>query len=93
MNRFRTTAVTFVAAAALGPLGLAAAPSAFADDPGDAPCATQQTQLDRATAKLEVLTAKFAAHPSKKNKKAKKAQIQRVAHAAARLEKCLAKQP
>ncbi|HET7067910.1 MAG TPA: hypothetical protein VFQ01_12215 [Nocardioides sp.] len=58
----------------------------------DAPCATQQTQLDRATAKLDTLTAKFAAHPTKKNLKAKKAQVQRVNHATARLDKCLAAQ-
>lgn len=93
MNRFRTTAVAFVAATAVGSFGMAAAPTALAAPPSDTPCATKQAQVDRATAKLEALTVKFAAHPSKKIKKAKKAQVQRVARATARLEKCLAAQP
>ena len=42
--------------------------------------------------KLADLTAKFAAHPTTKNGKAKKAQVQRVAHATAHLDKCLAAQ-
>lgn len=62
--------------------------AAFAAKP--APCATQQVHVDKAGAKLADLTAKFAAHPTKKNLKAKKAQVQRVARATNRLEKCLA---
>jgi len=89
MNRIRTSAVAFAAAVAFGSLAVATVPAASADD---APCATQQTQLDRATAKLDTLTAKFAAHPTKKNLKAKKAQVQRVNHATNRLDKCLAAQ-
>ncbi|TNM39605.1 hypothetical protein FHP29_12055 [Nocardioides albidus] len=52
------------AAAAVLTLGLSVAPltSAAADTPAtDAPCATQQAQLDKAQAKLESLTAKLAA--------------------------------
>jgi peptidoglycan hydrolase CwlO-like protein len=87
-----------------------------------APCATQQAQLDRATAKLADLQAVFNhekrdlkkaqhalanAHTAKAKKlakavvaddradvadaaAAKKAQAQRVAHAQARLDKCVA---
>jgi len=90
MNRFRTTAVAFVSTLALGSFALSAAPAAFADKP--APCATQQAHVDKATAKLADLTAKFAAHPTHKNLKAKKAQVKRVAHATARLDSCLAAQ-
>ena len=92
MNRIRTSAVAFVATLALGSAVSVAAPAAFADAPSHAPCATQQAQLDKATAKLAALTAKFAAHPTVKNHKAKKAQVKRVAHATARLDKCLAAQ-
>ncbi len=90
MNRFRTTAVTLVSTVALGSFAAATVPSAYAAQP--APCATQQAQVDRATAKLADLTAKFAAHPTQKNGKAKKAQVQRLAHATARLNTCLAAQ-
>ena len=86
--KFRTTAVAFVSCLALG--AIAAPVAAQADD--DAPCATQQTQLDRATTKLADLQAKFAAHPTMKNGKAKKAQAKRVEHAQARLDSCLAAQ-
>ena len=79
MNRIRTTAV--------------ALPTAFADGGEPAPCSTQQAQVDKATAKLDVLAAHFAAHPTKKNKRAEKAQAQRVAHAANRLANCLAATP
>lgn len=89
MNRIRTSAVALVSTLALS-LGAAAAPVAFADDA--APCATQQSHVDRATAKLAKLTEKFAEHPTQKNRKAKKAQVKRVAHATARLDKCLAAQ-
>jgi hypothetical protein len=91
MNRLRTTAVAFVSTLALGSFGAAAVPAAFADAT-DAPCATQQAHVDKATAKLAALTAKYAAHPLKKNHKAKKAQVQRVAHATSRLDTCLSSQ-
>jgi hypothetical protein len=86
--KIRTATVAFVSCLALG--AVAAPVAAHADD--DAPCATQQAQLDRATAKLADLQAKFAAHPTMKNGKAKKAQAQRVARAQARLDSCLADQ-
>jgi hypothetical protein len=92
MNRFRTTAVALVSTLALGSFAAATAPAAFAGHADSAPCATQQAHLDKATAKLADLTAKFAAHPTTKNGKAKKAQTHRVAHATARLDKCLAAQ-
>jgi uncharacterized protein (DUF342 family) len=88
---------------------------------GKTTCAIEQAQVDKAQAKLDVLTAKFAAaqkvikadkaelaattghakgHVKKelaadvakkvKVVKAKKAQVQRLAHATARLNKCLA---
>ncbi|MGC4109552.1 MAG: hypothetical protein QM747_03815 [Nocardioides sp.] len=86
----RKTAVAIVSTVALGSFVASAVPAAYADKP--APCSKQQTQVDKATAKLAELTAKFAAHPTTKNHKAKKAQVQRVAHATARLDKCLAAQ-
>ncbi|UUW88188.1 hypothetical protein [Pimelobacter simplex] len=124
MNLRKHAAVTVAALA----LGLSAAPVATAvaaDTPAKAPCATQQTQLDRAEAKLDALTARFAAKQAKVReakgavkaadtakekrsakatlalakekkatvKKAKKAQAQRVLHAQARLDKCLAAHP
>jgi hypothetical protein len=90
MNRFRTTAVALASTVALGSFAVGTVPAAFAARP--AACATQQAQVDRATAKLADVTAKFAAHPTQKNLKAKKAQAQRVAHATARLNNCLAAQ-
>ena len=90
MNRIRRTAVGVAFALALGSFAATSTPAAFADKP--APCSKQQAQVDKATAKLAALTAKFAAHPTKKNKSAKKAQVHRVAHATARLDKCLASQ-
>ena len=90
MTRFRTTAVAFVATVALGSVALTGSPTAFADETTDTPCATAQAHVDKATAKWEQLQAKYAAHPTKKVKKAKKAQTQRVAHATARLDTCLA---
>ena len=92
MNRTRTTVVAFLATVAFGTGAVAAGSTAFADDTTDAPCATQQAHVDKATAKWEALQAKYAAHPTKKVKKAKKAQAQRVAHKTAKLEKCLAAQ-
>jgi hypothetical protein len=91
-NWTRTTAVAFVSTLALGSFAAAGVPSAFAAHASDTPCATQQAHVDKATAKLADLTAKFAAHPTTKNQKAKKAQAKRVAHATARLETCLAAQ-
>ncbi|XBB69095.1 hypothetical protein ABFU82_07225 [Nocardioides sp. WV_118_6] len=121
MNLRKHAAVTVAALA----LGLSAAPVATAvaaDTPAKAPCATQ---LDRAEAKLDALTARFAAKQAKVReakgavkaadtakekrsakatlalakekkatvRKAKKAQTQRVLHAQARLDKCLAAHP
>jgi len=89
MNRIHKTAVAVVSTAVLS-LGATAAPAAFADD---APaCSGQQARVEKATAKLEVLKARFAEHPNQKNMKAKKAQVQRVNRATARLENCLAGQ-
>ncbi|WP_151082589.1 hypothetical protein [Nocardioides cynanchi] len=94
MNRFRTTAVAFVSTLAIGSFAVTAVPAAFADDGStDATCTTAQAHVDKATAKWEVLQAKYAAHPTKKVKKAKKAQAQRVAHATAQLDSCLAGLP
>jgi Skp family chaperone for outer membrane proteins len=92
MNRFRTTAVALVSTLALGSFAAATVPAAFAGAK-PAPCSTQQTQVDKATAKLDALAANFAAHPTKMNKRAEKAQAQRVAHAANRLANCLAAAP
>jgi hypothetical protein len=88
MNRFRTTAVAVVSTLALGSFAAVAVPTAFADGK-PAPCSQQQAQVDKATAKLDALAAVFAAHPTKMNKRAEKAQAQRVAHAANRLANCL----
>ena len=90
MKSLRSTAVAIVSTVALGAFALSFVPSAQADETVPEPCATQQAQVDRASAKLEALTAKFAAHPTKKAKKAKKAQVQRVAKASARLDGCMA---
>jgi hypothetical protein len=93
MTRTRTTAAAFIATLAFGAAAVATGPTAFADDTTDAPCATQQAHVDKATAKWEALQAKYAAHPTKKVKKVKKAKkAQRVAHKTAKLEKCLAAQ-
>ena len=92
MNRFRTTAVALVSTLALGSLAAATAPTGIAGGK-PAPCATQQAQVDKATAKLDALATEFADHPTKKNKRAEKAQAQRVAHAANRLAKCLTATP
>ena len=90
MTRFRTTAVAFVSTVALSSVALCGVPTASADETTDTACVTQQAHVDKATAKWEQLQAKYAAHPSKKVKKAKKAQAQRVAHATAKLDTCLA---
>jgi Skp family chaperone for outer membrane proteins len=91
MNRIRTTAAALVSTVALGSFAATAAPAAFANE-RPAACSQQQAQVDKATAKLADLTAKFAAHPTQKNLKAKKAQAKRVAHAQARLDGCEAAQ-
>ena len=51
MNRTRTTVVAFLATLAFGTGAVAAGSTAFADDTTDAPCATQQAHVDKATAK------------------------------------------
>ncbi|HET7069602.1 MAG TPA: hypothetical protein VFI40_04095, partial [Nocardioides sp.] len=72
MIRFRTTAVALVSTVALGSVAAVTVPTAFAGGK-PAPCAQQQTHVDKATAKLDALAAHFAAHPTKKNKRAEKA--------------------
>lgn len=89
MSIVRTTAASLVLGFALAGT---AAPS-FADKPADQePCAQQQAQYDKASAKLAQLTEKWQSQPNAENKLAKKAQAQRVAKAQARLEKCQAAQ-
>jgi hypothetical protein len=83
----RAIALPIVSLFALGALSAAPAVADEAPAPTD-PCATQQTQYDRAVAKWEHLQAKFQEHPTMKNKKAKKAQAQRVERAQARLDNC-----
>lgn len=90
MSIIRTTAAAFAASLALG--GLAVAAPAHADDAAPEPCAQQQAQYDKASAKLAKLTEKWQANPTPETKKAKKAQAQRVAKAEARLDKCEAAQ-
>jgi hypothetical protein len=121
MKLARTLAVA--AASAIVTLGVAA-PQAHADTSVDEPCATQQQQVDQATAALARVTAVFehqktkverlqealaaASTPEEQakiqakldkalaqkvhDKKAKKAQQQRLAKATARLEACQAAQ-
>jgi len=91
MSPLRTTAVAFVATLALGGITATAAP-VIADESAAEPCAQQQAQVDRASAKHAALTEKWKEHPTAANKKAKKAQAQRVARAEARLDTCLAEQ-
>lgn len=90
MNMMRKTVVALVSTVALGSAASVATPAAFAEKP--APCSKQTTQVDKANAKLAALIAKFEAHPTKKNHRAEKAQVKRVEHAQARLDKCLAAQ-
>jgi hypothetical protein len=89
MNRIRTTAVALASTVVLGSAAAVTVPAAFASGDKPAPCSQEATQVDRATAKLDVLAANFAEHPTKKNKRAEKAQAMRVAHAAKRLASCL----
>jgi hypothetical protein len=89
MNRIRTTAVAIVSTVALGSVAAVTVPAAFAQGDKPAPCSQEAAHVDRATAKLDVLAATFAAHPTNKNKRAEKAQAMRVAHAAKRLANCL----
>ncbi|MCA1981794.1 hypothetical protein [Nocardioides nematodiphilus] len=126
MTNLRTGLGALAATAALTAAGIGTAAAATHAPHGhghgvtaSGPCAIQQAQVDKAQAKLDALTAKFAAakktvkedkrdltHGSatgqekkalaaaKEKKahiaKAKKAQVQRLAHATARLQKCLA---
>jgi len=69
MTHLRKGAAALVATAALTLGGVSTATATAA--PSDEPCATQQTQLDRATAKLEVLTERFAAKKAKVKKERK----------------------
>ena len=90
MNPLRKSVVAVVSGIAFGSLALSSVPAAHADETDSVPCASQQAHVDKANAKLTALTVKFAEHPTTKNLKAKKAQVQRVARATARLEACLA---
>ncbi len=91
MTPVRTFAVALASTIVFGTMAASSLAVAHADeDTSSVPCAQQQTQVDKATAKLASLTVKFAAHPTQKNLKAKKAQVQRVDRATARVEVCLA---
>ena len=83
----RAIALPIVSLFALGALSAAPAVADEAPAPTD-PCAKQQAQYDRAVAKWEDLQAKYQEHPTTKNKKAKKAQAQRVKASQARLDDC-----
>lgn len=125
MKNLRTGVAALLTTAALGAGGVTLASAATAEHGhGTTACSTEQAQLDRAQAKLDWFTAKFAAQAAKVKKdrravaaskgsakakakkvlaadkakkahtaKAKKAQVQRVAHATARLQKCQAAHP
>ena len=88
MQQLRKSTVALAVTLALGGLGLGVS-GAQADDTETLPCAAQQAKVDKATAKLAALTAKLAEKPTKGTAKAKKAQVQRLAHATARLDACL----
>jgi L-asparaginase II len=90
MTPLRKSAFAVVSSVAFGTLALSPVSAAHADETSSVPCANQQMQVDKANAKLTALTAKFAAHPTTKNLKAKKAQVQRVTRATTRLEACVA---
>ena len=70
MTNLRTSAAALIAAAALstGGVTLAATANAAAPAPKHAPCSIQQGHLDKAQAKLDALTAKFAAQSAKVRK-------------------------
>lgn len=93
MNNLRKGATALLASAALTVGGVSLATAASADDATGTtdPCATQQAHLDKAQAKLDALTQKFAAQSAKvkKDKKAvaatkgsAKAQAKKALHAA-----------
>ena len=87
MSLIRPTSAALASVLTAGVLVAGAPLSARADHE---PCHKQQAKVEKATAKLEALTAKFAAHPTKKVKRAKKAQVQRVSRTTTRLDACLA---
>lgn len=85
---FATSARTLVAAAAAAVLSLGIASTVHADEtPTDVPCAAQEAKVVKATAALARVTAVF------ETKKDKKAQLQRLAKAEARLAECKAAPP
>jgi hypothetical protein len=92
MNRFRATAVAVVSTVALGSFAAATVPASFAGG-RPAPCSQQKAHVDKAAAKMDALAAVFAAHPTKKNKRAEKAQVSRLGHATDRLLSCLSPAP
>lgn len=85
----RAIALPIVSLFALGALSVAPAVADEAPAPTD-PCAQEQKQYDKASAKYAELQAAHATHQTKKNQKAKKAQAQRVEKAEARLAECRA---
>ena len=70
MTNLRKSAAALIAAAALstGGVTLAATATAASHAPEHAPCSTQQAHVDRAQAKLDALTGKFAAQSAKVKK-------------------------
>ncbi len=90
---FPSIARTLVTSAATAVLSLGLASAVQADEPTtDGPCATQEAQVVKAEEALERVTAVHSGH-TKAGAKAKKAQVQRLAKAEARLAKCVAAQP
>jgi peptidoglycan hydrolase CwlO-like protein len=67
MNNLRKGATALIAAAALSTGGVTLA-SAASHAPQHTACSQQQAQLDRAQAKLDALTTKFAAQAAKVRK-------------------------
>lgn len=88
MMNLRKATTALVASAALTVGGVSYATAASAADDSSAPCATEQAHLDKAQAKLDALTQKFAAK-SAKVKKDKKAVAAAKGSAKAQAEKAL----
>jgi Tfp pilus assembly protein PilF len=90
---FGSVTRTLVTSATAAVLSFGVASAVQADDTvNGGPCATQEAQVAKAEAALERVTAVHANH-AKDDAKAKKAQLQRLAKAEARLAKCVAAQP
>lgn len=102
MNNLRKGATALLASAALTVGGVSFATAASADDASGSsdPCATQQAHLDKAQAKLDWLTQKFAAQAAKVRKDRRavaatkgsaKAQAEKALHAAKAKKERIAK--